>query len=106
MTPFAAGCAICGADLEAARAELAAKRQIGLPRPSWLHSLPGNDSIQVVVAFVLALAASPIGLLLAVYWAIQHHRSRDTVMVFAMLAAASVAVAALVSPVWFWRHIY
>jgi hypothetical protein len=106
VTPFAAGCAICGADLEAARAELAAKRQIGLPRPGWLHSLPGIDSIQVVVAFVLALAASPIGLLLAIYWAIQYHRSRDTVMMFAMLAAAAVAVAALVSPLWFWRHIY
>lgn len=33
MTPFAAGCAICGADLEAYRAQQAARRQIAVPVP-------------------------------------------------------------------------
>jgi hypothetical protein len=34
VTPFAAGCAICGADLEAWRAERAERRTVAVPTPS------------------------------------------------------------------------
>lgn len=106
VTPFAAGCAVCGEDLEAARAQLASRRQLVPPRPRWLQSRSDIDWLQISIAFVLALGVSPIGLLLALYWANQRYRSRDTVMMVAMLAAAALALAASVAPVWFWRHIY
>jgi purine-cytosine permease-like protein len=34
VTPFAAGCAICGADLEAHRAQQAQRRHVTVPTPS------------------------------------------------------------------------
>jgi hypothetical protein len=34
VTPFAAGCAICGADLEAHRAQQAQRRTVAVPTPS------------------------------------------------------------------------
>jgi hypothetical protein len=102
VTPFAAGCAVCGLDLEQARAQRAARRRIELPRPHW----SGGDGMQVAVAFLLALFVSPIGLLLTLYWANQRHQRGDTAMMIVMLAAAALALAALVAPVWFWRHVY
>jgi hypothetical protein len=106
VTPFAAGCAICGADLEAARAELAAKRRLELPRPRWFQAHAGVDWVQIVVAIVLALSLSPIGLALAIYWAYQRYQSGETAMMCAMIGAAALAIAALAAPVWFWSHIY
>jgi hypothetical protein len=99
VSPFAAGCAICGEDLEAARARLA-DRRVSLPRPtlpgSALGPAIGLDWVHILVAVVLALAISPIGLVLALYWAVQRHRAGDTAMVVAMVAVAAVAVAAMV----------
>ncbi len=106
VTPFAAGCAVCGADLEAARAELASRRRIGLPQPRGFEAGPRVDWVQIVVAFLLALAVSPIGLLLALYWANQRYRGGERLMMALMLGAAALAVAALLAPVWFWRHLY
>jgi hypothetical protein len=121
VTPFAAGCAICGADLEAARAALAAKRRLDLPAlptrltrgpglarggRGWFEARTGIDWVHIVVAILLALAASPFGLVLGLYWAIQRYRGGETVMALAMLAAAGLAAAALVAPVWFWSRLY
>jgi hypothetical protein len=106
VTPFAAGCAICGADLEAARAALAARRRISIPRPRWFEVDTGLDWFQIALAFLLALFVSPLGLLLALYWARQHSISRQTTMMWVMIAAAALATAALLAPVWFWSHVY
>lgn len=112
VTPFAAGCAICGADLERARAELATKRRIELPRPT--ARLVGGgpvgarvdlDWVHIAVAVVLALAAPPVGFGLALYWAFQRRRGGQSAMVAVMLAVAGLAAAALVAPVWFWSHV-
>jgi hypothetical protein len=103
VSPFAAGCAICGADLEAARAQAAARRRIEVPR---VPSVGGSiDWVHVAIAVVLALAVPPVGLALALYWAVQRNRFGERTMTLLMLAAAALALAALLAPVWFWSHI-
>ena len=52
-----------------------------------------------------ALAFSPVGLFLALYWASRYNREGNSVMTAAMLAAAALAVAALLAPVWIWSHL-
>lgn len=103
VSPFAAGCAVCGTDLEAARARLAARRRPSLPGLPRLST--GLDWVQIVVGLVLALSIPPLGFVLSLYWASQHNRAAEPVMVAAMLATAALAVAAFVAPVWFWSHI-
>ena len=105
VSPFAAGCAICGTDLEVARRRQASKRGVELPRPSF-SIRPGSNGFQVAIAFLLALFVSPIGLLLDIYWGYQHRNRGDTTMAALMFAAAALAAVAMVAPVWFWRHIY
>jgi hypothetical protein len=67
VSPFAAGCAICGTDLGAARAELAAKRA---RRPQ----LPGavglsDDAVRIGVGVLAAVFAPVMGALLTGYFA-------------------------------------
>ena len=103
VSPFAAGCAICGADLEAERARRAFRRRPALPAAP---SVGGEiDWLQIGVSLVLALAFPPLGFALSLYWVIQQHRAGNTVMVGAMLAGAALAVAAFLAPVWFWSHL-
>jgi hypothetical protein len=105
VSPFAAGCALCGADLDAARARGPARRGLTLPRPPGLARGYRIDWVHVIVAVVLALAVPPIGLLLALFWAYQRHNGGEQTMAFAMTAVAALALAALLSPVWFWSHL-
>jgi hypothetical protein len=67
VSPFAAGCAICGTNLEAARAELAAKRS---RRPQ----LPGavrlsDDALRIGLGALTALFSPAMGALLTGYFA-------------------------------------
>src|SRR3954466_839696 len=62
VTPFAAGCAICGADLEAHRAQRATRRTASVPRPQ--VRLP-YDWWLYLGAAVAALFFPLLGLLLA-----------------------------------------
>lgn len=76
VSPFAAGCAICGTNLEAARAELAAKRA---RRPS----LPGSirlsdDAVRIVVAVIAAVFSPVMGALLTGYFAYDADRTGRT----------------------------
>ena len=76
VSPFAAGCAICGTNLEAARAELAAKRA---RRPS----LPGSirlsdDAVRIVVAVIAAVFSPVMGALLTGYFAYDADRNGRT----------------------------
>jgi hypothetical protein len=106
---------VCGHDLEAARARLASRRA-ALPRFSgggsrwsgsvrWSGSGHGIDWAHLLVAVLLALAISPIGFLLAVYWTWQRYRADDTAMAFLLACVAGLAVAAMAAPVWFWSHL-
>jgi hypothetical protein len=72
VSPFAAGCAICGANLEAARAELGVKR-------ARLPQLPqvrlGDDAIRIGVAVLAALFSPLMGALLTGYFAYDADRN-------------------------------
>jgi hypothetical protein len=105
VSPFAAGCAICGADLEAARARVAARRRPALPRLQSPTAGLQVDWVHVAVAVVLALAAAPIGFLLSLYWALQRHRAGEPVMTAAMLAAAALAATTFLAPTWFYSRL-
>jgi hypothetical protein len=107
VTPFAAGCAVCGTDLEAARAARSARRRIELPRARWYGGVSAGriDWVHLAIAVLAALAIAPVGLFLGLYWASRYHREGATVMTGAMLAVAALAAAALLAPVWFWSHL-
>jgi hypothetical protein len=112
VTPFAAGCAVCGTDLEAARAARSAKRRIELPRAQlprarWYGSTSTGsvDWVHLAIAVLAALALAPVGLFLALFWANRYNGEGHTVMTVAMLAVAVLALAAILAPVWFWSHL-
>jgi hypothetical protein len=73
VSPFAAGCAICGANLEAARAELAAKRarRPSLPGPIRL----GDDAVRIGVGVIAAVFSPLMGALLTGYFAYDADRN-------------------------------
>jgi hypothetical protein len=93
VSPFAAGCAICGTNLEAARAELAAKRS---RRPQ----LPGavrlsDDAVRIGVGVVAAVFAPVMGALLTGYFAYeadQNGRASTRNLMIALLAFSLVGV--------------
>ena len=67
VSPFAAGCAICGTNLEAARAELAAKRA---RRPQLTGSVRlSDDAVRIGVSVLAAIFSPLIGALLTGYFA-------------------------------------
>jgi hypothetical protein len=107
VSPFAAGCAICGTDLEAARAKrtanLTANRRAVPALPRWPRIDAGLDPLQVAIAVVLAVAAPPFGLLLSLFWAVQRQRAGEQLMAAVMLGAALLAAAAFFAPGWFGR---
>jgi hypothetical protein len=68
VSQFAAGCAVCGTDLQAARAELAERRT---RRPQLPGGLPrvGDDAIRIGVTVLAALFSPLMGALLAGWFA-------------------------------------
>ena len=66
VSPFAAGCAICGTDLEGARAQLAAKRG---RRPQLPGVRVSDDWIRIGVSVLAAFFAPVMGALLTGYFA-------------------------------------
>lgn len=89
VSQFAAGCAICGFDLEAHRSQLAARRAsaphvVAAARlPGWLRRAPlGLDRFRgdvhvtrLVFAIVITLLAPVLGLFLAAFFA--YHADQD-----------------------------
>jgi hypothetical protein len=76
VSPFAAGCAICGTNLEVARAELAAKRarRPSLPGPIRL----GDDGVRIGVGVIAAVFSPVMGALLSGYFAYDAERNGRT----------------------------
>jgi hypothetical protein len=94
VSQFAAGCAICGENLVAARQALE-RRSEALPslrRPDWLPEITAADvilgTILVVAAYAWPLLGGPIAGLFA-YFA---HQKRDIVQRNLALVAVAVAV--------------
>jgi hypothetical protein len=93
VSPFAAGCAICGTNLEAARAELAAKRarRPSLPGPVRL----GDDAVRIGVGVIAAVFAPVMGALLTGYFAYDADRNGRTAtrnLMFALLGFSLIGV--------------
>lgn len=105
VSPFAAGCAICGTDLEAGRAARRSRALPGMPRIAAPSLRADVDWVHIAVAALLALAAPPIGLLLAIYWAVNRYRRGQPLMAAAMVGAAVLAIAMLLAPMLFWNHL-
>jgi hypothetical protein len=95
---FAAGCAICGADLEQHRRRLEASR-VKLPAPAPRRRLPRvriDAHATLVVFTILAMLLSPfLGVLLAGLGAQDRHRNGQIGQrnLFLALVAVSVALA-------------
>jgi hypothetical protein len=68
VSQFAAGCAVCGTDLHAARAELAERRARRRQLPGGVPRL-GDDAIRIGVTVLAALFSPLMGALLAGYFA-------------------------------------
>jgi hypothetical protein len=106
VSAFAAGCAICGADLEAERARRAARGHpaVRLGRgPAWAREL---DWPLIAIGILLALAASPVAFLLTAYWAWSRWRDADRPNTLAMLLVSALSLTVLSAPFWFWSHIF
>jgi hypothetical protein len=69
VSQFAAGCAVCGTDLQAARAELAARRAKRPHLPGGGVPRLGDDAVRIGVTVLAALFSPLMGALLAGYFA-------------------------------------
>jgi hypothetical protein len=93
VSPFAAGCAICGTDLQAARAELAASRRPRLPGPVHVS----DNALRIGVSVLAAVFAPVMGTLLTGYFAYdanQNGRERTRNLMFVLLAISLVGAIA------------
>ena len=94
VSPFAAGCAICGTDLEAARAELAASgRRPQVPAPVRLS----DDGLCIGVSVLTAIFSPVMGALLTGYFAYdadQNGRIRTRNLMIALLGFSIIGVIA------------
>jgi uncharacterized OB-fold protein len=95
VSPFAAGCAICGTDLEAARARRRRVPTISLPALS--HDAR-STAFLVAIVVVLVVFAAPIGILLALYCAWDRNRNGDLRVRDLLLALALLGVVLIVMP--------
>jgi hypothetical protein len=106
VSQFAAGCAICGTDLIAARAERERRQRSVAALPGRLrNSLPriGDDPLKVAIAALVVLFAPLFGALLAGFFAYQAHNDGQTGVRNVMLALSTLGVLFLAFPIWWWR---
>ena len=94
VSQFAAGCAICGTDLDAARAELAERRA---KRPQLPGGTPrlSDDVVRIVVAVLAAVFSPLMGALLASWFAYdadQNGRIRTRNLMIALLGFSLVGL--------------
>ena len=101
LTQFAAGCAICGADLEAHRRQFAA-RGARVPRPAVAARLPAWLRIdgdvhltRLVFAIVLTLFAPFLGIFLTAFFAYHADQDGRTWIRNALIAVCGFAFAML-----------
>ena len=98
MTPFAAGCAVCGADLDAWRRKQAdspvarARGRVQMPR---LSAERRRDLFLLLILFVLVAFSPLFGALIAGFVAFAKHRDGDVAMRNAALAFLALDVVAV-----------
>lgn len=100
VSPFAAGCALCGADLEAPppprRLAVARPRRLGLPA-----GLDGTHALILLALILLAVGAPLFGGAFSLLLAAERNREGDPWVRNAALAVAALAVVMFFVPVGF-----
>ena len=96
VSQFAAGCAICGENLVAARQKLERRREArpALQAPSWLPEITAADAVLGAILIIAAFGFPVVGGPVAGLFAYFAHRNGD--MVQRNLALVAVAIALLV----------
>ena len=103
VTPYAAGCGVCGADLEVIRRSRQARRRGRLAVPS-IGGLPAaQDLFLTALMVVVALFAPLYGLLLALLVGFDRNRRGERTMRNMAVAAGAIALIGLFVPFLFWR---
>ena len=114
VSQFAAGCAICGEDLVAARAARERRREAlpALPTPGWVSQVDGTDAILGVLLFVCAFAFPIVGGPIAGLFAYFAHQRGDLAQRNIALAAVILAVLVIFlasfvpeSVGWMWQYV-
>ena len=98
VSQFAAGCAICGEDLVAARRRLEQRREAlpSLSAPGWLGRITGADAVLGVLLIICAFSVPVIGGPIAALFAYFAHQKGDVAQRNLALIATGVAVLVLV----------
>ena len=94
VSQFAAGCAICGENLTAARQGLARRREArpSLTAPAWFPEITAGDAVLGAILIVAAFGSPIIGGPIAGLFAYFAHQRGDKVQRNLALVAVSVAV--------------
>jgi hypothetical protein len=102
VTPFAAGCAICGHDLDGHRRRQAERRRapaVRLPTVGPLFATPAAQDVALIALLVLtALLAPFVCLFFAIFGARDRDRQGRIAARNAMLVVGAVALASLLIP--------
>jgi predicted amidophosphoribosyltransferase len=103
VSTFAAGCALCGADLEAHRAQLRARppllSRVAARRPRARHiQADATDLAMLSVPLLLALFSPLFGLLLAAFCAWAKHRDGDLAMRNILIGLGALALVGMFFP--------
>jgi hypothetical protein len=97
VSQFAAGCAICGADLIAAREQRERRRQsLSVPAISRLPHITGEDALIAGLMLVVALGAPLLGGILAGLFAYQANSDGNIARRNLCLVAVAVALIMLI----------
>jgi hypothetical protein len=98
VSQFAAGCAICGENLTAARQDLERRRAArpSVAAPGWLPEVTAGDAILGAILIVAAFGSPIIGGPIAGLFAYFAHQRGDTVQRNLALVAVAVAVIVVV----------
>jgi hypothetical protein len=105
VSQFAAGCAVCGTDLRAARAELAERRARRPHLPSALPRL-GDDAVRIGVTVLAALFSPLMGALLAGYFAYDADRDGRVSTRNLMILLLGLSLVGLVAYAQIWGGLF
>jgi hypothetical protein len=105
VSQFAAGCAVCGTDLQAARAELEERRA---KRPQLPGGVPrvGDDAIRIGVTVLAALFSPLMGALLAGWFAYDADRDGRVPTRNLMILLLGFSLVGLVAYVQIWGGLF
>jgi hypothetical protein len=105
VSQFAAGCAVCGTDLQAARSELAERRARRPQLPGGVPRL-GDDALRIGVTVLAALFSPLMGALLAGYFAYDADRDGRVPTRNLMILLLGLSLVGLVAYAQIWGGLF